>query len=444
MSTTKVVKLGGGQGFYGDGLAPIADLLGSGIDYLVCDALAELTLAILAKDRMADESLGFARNLGAYIEACASRLADGTVKLITNAGGISPMNATRSALATFKSLGLKGIRVATVLGDDLMPHSDLLPDGGGEAIFANAYIGAKPVAQALEQGANVVITGRVADASLFVAPLAHEFGWDFEDWDLLAQGVTVGHLLECSGQVTGGNYSGRWWENANPTKIGFPIAEVHSTGEAVITKPEGSGGFVTFDTVREQLLYEVHDPTAYLNPDVTVNLAAVDLCDLGNDRVRVSGVLGSPRPPQYKALACHPAGWAGEVRIGYPWPDARAKAAAAARFIRSRCKEEGYEIEEWLEEYFGDGAYSETLIDPKLAGCEPSEVVLRLAWKSRDKSEAMKVYGEVGVLTLSGPPSFAPVGRGRDNKVTQLMKVTPFQVDRSVVDSQTRVVIEDS
>ena len=210
--------------------------------------------------------------------------------------------------------GATGLRIATVVGDDVRPHADALglpPD----TLFANAYLGARPIVDALDQGAQVVVTGRVADAALFCAPLAHEFGWAWDDWDHLAAGMTIGHLLECSGQVTGGNYSGRWWENPDPQRIGFPIAEVEPDGTAVITKPAGTGGMVTFDTVREQLLYEF-DPARYLTPDVVADFTAPSLDDLGGDRVRVSGARGSSARPPTRAW-CVPQL---VTQVSFAWP----------------------------------------------------------------------------------------------------------------------------
>src|SRR5688500_15478456 len=276
--TAAELRIGGGQGFYGDGHEPMADLLADGIDYLVCEALAELTLAILQKDRQRDESLGYTRDLPLYLKSALPYVLDGRTKFITNAGGINPIAAGRAVVAAARGAGISGLKVATVVGDDVRPRAaDLqLPD---DSLFANAYLGARPIVEALERGADVVVTGRVADASLFVAPLVHEHGWAWDDWDRLAAGVTVGHLLECSGQVTGGNYSGAWWENPDPTRIGFPIAEVDEDGSAVLTKPEKTAGFVTFATVREQLLYEVHDPARYLNPDVVADCTSLTLDD---------------------------------------------------------------------------------------------------------------------------------------------------------------------
>src|SRR3954454_4428129 len=282
------VRLGGGQGFYGDGHAPVDDLLSAGIDYLVCEALAELTLAILQKDRQRDEALGYTRDLPLYLQQAMPYLLDGRTRFITNAGGINPVAAGRAVIGAARSLGVSGLKVATVVGDDVRARADelRLP---ADALFASAYLGARPIVEALDAGAHVVITGRVADAALFLAPLVHEYKWGWDDFDRLAAGVVVGHLLECSGQVTGGNYSGRWWENPDPLRIAFPFADVDEDGTAVIAKPEGTGGMITFDTVREQLLYEVHDPARYLNADVTAYFTSLTLAPLGGGRVQVSG-----------------------------------------------------------------------------------------------------------------------------------------------------------
>lgn len=435
------MRLGGGQGFYGDGLSPVADLMASGVDYLVCEALAELTLAILQKDRQRDESLGYTRDLPQYVAMALPDIVSGRTRMITNAGGINPVAAGRVALDAARAAGASGLKVATVVGDDLMPlGAELgLPTG---ALFANAYLGARPIVAALEAGADIVITGRVADASLFLAPLVHEYGWGWDDWDRLAAGVVVGHLLECSGQMTGGNYSGPWWQNPDPLRIAFPIAEVEDDGSALLTKPAGTGGMVSFDTVREQLLYEVHDPARYLNPDVVADFTSVRLDDRGGDEVAVGGTRGAPAPERYKALVCTASGWAGEARLAYSWPDAEAKARAALAYVRGRAEASGVAVEEWCEEYFGAGAYAGPAADLD-DRCEPPEVVGRLAWRTSDPQSAALVGREVGVLGLSGPPTISGIGRGRDGRPTQLLALDSFLVDRDVVDSRVRVGVEE-
>lgn len=433
------IRIGGGQGFYGDGHDPVGALLEAGVDYLVCEALAELTLAILQKDRQRDESLGYTRDLPLYLSQALPWLTNGSTRFITNAGGINPLAAGRVVRAALQEAGAGDLKVATVTGDDVRPLSEQL-GLSAEALFANAYLGARPIVEALDRGADIVITGRVADAALFLAPLIHEFGWAADDWDRLAAGIVVGHLLECSGQVTGGNLSGDWWKNPDPLHPGFPIAEVEPDGSAVITKPPGTGGQVSFDTVREQLLYEVHDPANYLTPDVTADFTSVQVEELGNDRVRVSETAGSPAPPTYKALVCTPAGWSGEARFAYPWPDAEAKARAAVSFVRDRAIERGVQVEQWNEEYFGVNAYGGPTV-PRLDehDPEPPEVVGRLAWRCADAAAAASVAQGAGLLGLSGPPGISSPGRARDGKPSQLLAVDAIAVDRDLVDRQVQI-----
>jgi len=436
----RTVRIGGGQGFYGDGKGPVADLLDAGVDYLVCEALAELTLAILQKDRQRDESLGWTRDLPLYVGLALPHLAEGRTKLVTNAGGINPVAAGRAVVATLREAGATGLRVATVVGDDVRPRAGelALP---ADTLFANAYLGARPVVEALERGADVVVTGRVADASLFLAPLVFEHGWAWDDWDRLAAGVVVGHLLECSGQVCGGNWSGRWWEAFDPLRIPFPIGEVAEDGTATITKPPGTGGAVTFDTVREQLLYEVHDPARYLNPDVTADFTRLTLTDLGDDRVTVTGVRGSPPPATYKGLVCTPAGWADEARFTYPWPDAEAKARAAVGYVRARAEAAGVAVEEWCEEYFGAGAFGGPTVPPVE---DPPEVIGRVAWRTADREACAAVAraADGGLLGLSGPPQISGDGRRRGGGPTQLLDVAAVEVPRDLVDAQVQVAVE--
>jgi len=437
------IRLGGGQGFYGDGVDPVADVLEAGVDYLVCEALAELTLAILQKDRQRDERLGFTRDLPAYVNAALPYIVDGHTRFITNAGGINPVAAGRAVLETLKAAGVSGVTVATVVGDDVRALATelALPD---DALFASVYLGARPIVDALDRGAQIVVTGRVADASLFLAPLVHEHGWAWDDWDRLAAGVVIGHLLECSGQVAGGNYSGAWWENPDPLRIGFPIAEVEPDGSAVITKPAAAGGMITFDTMREQLLYEVHDPSRYLNPDATADFTSLTFTDLGHDRVRVHGMRGTAPPATYKGLVCTPAGWAGEAVYAYSWPDAEAKARAAVHFVRTRAERAGLPVLEWCEEYFGAGAYHGPAFEAdrdaaEAAGWEPPEVLGRLAWRTADPESAAVVARGSGVLALSGPPMTAAFGRARGGKPTQLLALEAIAVDRAMVDARVQI-----
>ncbi len=441
-----MVRIGGGQGFYGDSHVGVGPLLAEGVDYLVCEALAELTLAILAKDRARDESAGWTRDLPIYASMVAPDVAAGRTRFITNAGGINPIAAGRSVIDALRSQGHTGVRVATIVGDDLRAHADelgLSPD----AVFASAYLGAAPIVQALEAGVDMVITGRVADASLFLAPLIHEFGWATDDWDLMAAGVAVGHLLECSAQVTGGNYSGDWWSNGDFSRPGFPIAECRADGSAVITKPAGTGGRVSFDTVREQLMYEVHDPAAYLNPDVSADFTSVRLQEVGEDRVLLDGVRGRAAPETYKGLVCTAAGFSGEARLPYGWPDAEAKARAAARFLRARADALGLEVSEWHEEYLGVNAFGGPTVDLEAldaSGIEPPEVMGRLVWRCAERSDAAALMREFSLMGLGGPPMVTPFGRARETGPSQLLALEAIAVPRALVDDSVVVAVETS
>jgi hypothetical protein len=449
------VTVAGGQGFYGDTPRAVEGLLAHGIDYLCLEALAELTLAILHKDRQKDETRGFTRDLPLYLAAALPEVAAGRTRVITNAGGINPTAAAHAAAETARQLGISGLRIATVLGDDLTVRLEELArataltnlDTGAPfselpspALFASAYLGARPIVDALTQGADVVITGRCADAALFLAPLVHEHGWRWDDWDLLATGMLVGHLLECSGQTAGGNLSRQWWDVPRPWDLPYPIAEVEADGTATITKPRASGGRVSFDTVRHQLLYEVHDPSRYLTPDVVADFTSAHFDDLGDDRVRVTGVRGVPATDTYKALLCHHAGWAGEARVAFSWPEAAEKATAAAAIFVERVGQAGLSVDEWCVELWGVDALGGPTVPP--SGSEPPEVVARVAWRCADPTTAGLVGREMVPLTLSAPPAgMTGMGRGAA-RPTELLGIWPTLVEKALVDPHVTVHVE--
>ncbi|MEX2254869.1 MAG: acyclic terpene utilization AtuA family protein [Acidimicrobiia bacterium] len=450
------VRVAGGQGFYGDTPRAVGGLLADGVDYLCLEALAELTLAILQKDRQKDETRGFTRDLPQYLAAALPEVASGRTRVITNAGGINPVAAARAAADTARELGISGIRIATVLGDDLTPRLDALAretplanlDTGapfGElttpALFASVYLGARPIVDALAQGADIVITGRCADAALFLAPLVHEHGWAWDDWDRLAAGMLVGHLLECSGQTAGGNLSREWWTVPHPWDLPYPIAEVDADGTAVITKPRASGGRVSFDTVRHQLLYEVHDPAHYLTPDVVADFTSARVDDLGDDRVRVTDVRGAPATDTYKALLCHHAGWSGEARVAFSWPDAAEKATATAAIFAKRVELAALEVDEWCVELWGVDALGGPTVPASSA--EPPEVVARIAWRCADALTAGLVGREMVPLTLSAPPAgMTGMGRGAA-RPTELLGLWPTLVEKELVDPGVSVHVEE-
>jgi len=453
------IVVAGGQGFYGDTPTAVDALLAEGVDYLCLEALAELTLAILQKDRQRDETRGYTRDLPAYLARALPFVADGRTKIITNAGGINPHAAANAAVEIARKLGVTGITIATVVGDDVLGRLPQLHaeqaqsfahlDTGeafaafpGSPLFASAYLGARPIVDALAQGADIVITGRVADASLFLAPLVHEHGWRWDDWDRLAAGILVGHLLECSGQSIGGNYSGDWWALPHPWDLPYPIATVAADGTAVISKPRGSGGRVSTDTLRHQLLYEVHDPARYLSPDVVADFASARFEDLPDDRVRITEVRGAPATDTYKLLLSSHAGWAGEARVAFSWPDAYEKAKATAAILRKRVELAELEVDEWLVEYWGVNALGGPTVPP--TAHEPPECMLRVAWRCADQRTAGLVGRELVPLTLSAPPAgMTGAGRGGGSSATELLSIWPTLIDKAVVDPEVRVVLEE-
>jgi hypothetical protein len=452
------IRVAGGQGFYGDTPAAVDALLAEGVDYLCLEALAELTLAILQKDRQRDEARGYTRDLPAYLARALPFVVDGRTKVITNAGGINPAAAAHAAIETARQLGMTGLKIATVVGDDVLARLTALHDGGqsfahlddgtefaefpGSPLFASAYLGARGIADALEQGADVVITGRVADASLFLAPLAYEHGWAWDDWDRLAAGILVGHLLECSGQSIGGNYSGDWWALPHPWDLPYPIATVDADGAAVISKPASAGGRVSTDTLRHQLLYEVHDPARYLAPDVVADFTSARFEDLPGDQVRITGVRGAPATDSFMLLLAAHAGWAGVARVSFSWPDAYEKAKATAAILVKRVEMAGLQVDEWLVEYWGVDALAGPTV-PADPNCEPPECVVRIAWRCSDQRTAGQVGRELVPLTLSAPPA-GMTGAGRGGQgATELLSIWPTLIDKAVVDPDVRVVLEE-
>lgn len=448
------VRIGAGLGFYGDAWAPVRATLERGdVGYIGSDHLAELTLAILRKDQARDPSLGYTRDLVPMLCDLWPLARARGVRFVLNAGGLNPAGAGRAVAAAFRSRGW-GARVAVVTGDALLPDLDELLASGeslahldtGEAlgavrerlVFANAYLGAEPIARALGLGADIVITGRVADAALFLGPLIHEFGWAPDDWKRLAQGLVTGHLLECSGQGSGGNFgsAGHWAEVPDPGRIGFPIAEVQADGTAVITKAPGTGGRVDFHTVRQQLLYEVHDPHRYVSPDVVLDMGTLRLDDLGGDRVQVSGATGLPRPERLKVVAGYEDGWMGSAVVGFSWPDAWRKARAVARQVRASLAEAGVRVDDFVEEHLG----LDTFLGPHadLSGRDQlNEVWLRLAIRTPDKAVADGFGRHLPWLALSGPPYMG--GFHGITPASRLLGLWPSTVARHRVEPRVQV-----
>ena len=458
---TKTVRIGAGLGFYGDAWEPVvASVERGGVHYIASDHLAELTLAILQKDRQRDPALGYARDVLPMLMRLWPLMRARGVKFICNAGGLNPAAAGQALGVHFATKRWK-TRIAVVSGDDVLP--DMLgSDAAAGAfahlfsnapmqsvrerlVFANAYLGARPIVDALAQGADIVLTGRVADAALFLAPLVHEFGWKLEDaaapgeLNRLAQGLTVGHLLECSGQGSGGNFGslGAWQAIPDLAHLGYPIAEVGEDGTAVITKAPGTGGRVNFDTVRQQLLYEVHAPHAYLSPDVVLDMSTIQLDDLGDDRVHVSGATGRVRPDRLKVVAGFHDGHKAEVTWGFSWPDAMAKANAAIGIVKSMLAERRVPHDELFVEYPGLNSAHGALAPLPAHIDELNEVWVRMVLRTQDKAAADGFGRLFPWMGLSGP-AYTCGFHGLHN-TGELLGIWPTLIDRAQVESRVRV-----
>ncbi|HET8912941.1 MAG TPA: acyclic terpene utilization AtuA family protein [Ktedonobacteraceae bacterium] len=453
----KSVRIAGGLGFYGDSWQPIkASIERGNVQYVASDHLAELTLAILQKDRQRDPKLGYTRDLLPMLLDLLPLGVPRGVKFILNAGGLNPLAAREVLLSGLKKFGLK-LKVGVVLGDNVLERLDELQQRGtslahmdtGESlvsirerlVFASAYLGARPLVEALDAGADIVLTGRVADAALFLAPMIHELGWRFDEWDKLAQGIVVGHLLECSGQSTGGNFGGDWRSIPDFAHLGYPIAEIWENGDAIITKAPGTGGRVNFDTVREQLLYEVHNPAHYLTPDVDVDMTTLSLTETGDNEVRVTGTTGRPAPETLKIVAGYEDGYMGQATLGYAWPDALAKAQMAAEIIVQQMRETGLETEETVVEYLGYNSIHGPLADPVHAA-DLNEVYLRIAVRCREKRDAARLARLFPPLALSGPPFIG--GAGGIAEPRGLLGIWPTLADRNLIEEYVHVSVEEA
>lgn len=452
----KSIRIAAGPGFYGDSWRPVkASIERGNVQYVASDHLAELTLAILQKSRQRDPNTGYTQDLVPMLSDLLPLAVQHGVKFVLNAGGLNPMGAREALLGVLRKLGIN-LKVGVVLGDAVLERLGELQAAGaslahmdtGEDIatvrerllFASAYLGARPLVEALDAGADIVLTGRVADAALFLAPIVHELGWRWDDWDRLAQGIVVGHLLECSAQSTGGNFGGDWRSIPDMAHIGYPIAEVWENGEAIISKAPGTGGRVSFDTLREQLLYEVHDPAHYLTPDVDVDMTTLRMEEIGPDQVRVTGATGRSAPETFKIVAGYEDGVMGQAIIGYAWPDALAKAQLAAQIITQQMAEVGLRPQETLIEYQGYNSIHGPLADPSHTD-DLNEVYLRIAVRCADKREAARLGRLVPPLGLSGPPFIGGLGGMMEPR--GLLGIWPTLAPRGILEEYVRVSVEE-
>jgi len=433
------VRIANAGGFWGDWLeAPKRQVLGGPIDYLTMDYLAELTMSMLARQLVTHPDRGFIFDFVKMCEDLLPEISKRKIKVISNAGGMNPQGCAAAVKKVVEKLGLN-TKVAFVNGDDFrdkvrnlnLPHlesGENIQSIAGKLTSANAYLGSEAIVEALNGGADIVITGRVSDASLTVAPLIHEFGWKSDEWDKLALGIVVGHVLECGAQATGGNCSYNWKAISNFSEIGFPIAEISSDLTAVITKHPNTGGMVDRHTVTEQLIYEIGDPKAYISPDGVADFTTIKLEDLGGDRVKISGVKGKPRTEFYKGSISYAAGYRGEGTLLFSWPDALEKAQTADQTIRVRLKKLGLPFDDLVTELIGHSACHGSIGATK----DPAEILLRLAIRSQDKRAVDRFIRELAPLVLGGPPGISGYAGSRGG-AEEVFAYWPTLVPRNAV-----------
>ncbi len=453
----EMIRVANGQGFWGDSILGAVRLTEEGpLDYLTLDYLAEVTMSIMQKLRSRDPQKGYATDFVALIDRILPRMVEKNIKVIANAGGVNPHACKDAVMEVLKKHGQTGIGVAVVEGDDLMGDLDSLMASGEEfknmdtgerlaavrdrVTSANAYLGAFPIAEALDQGAQIVITGRGTDPGLVLGPMIHEFGWKADDWDRLAAGTVAGHIVECGVQCTGGNYTD-WQTIPNMAMLGYPIIEVHRDGSFVVTKHDGTGGRVDRATVTHQLAYEMGDPAHYITPDVIADFTSFTMTEEGPDRVRVAGVKGLPATHTYKVSMSYADGWKSVGQLTISGPDALAKAKLCADVVWARLAYDGFEYSEAekLVEFVGAGVCHAGTLE---AGApEPAEVVLRLGVKGPDKGKIARFGSELVPLVTSGPPGVTGFAGGRP-KATEIIGFWPALMDKSKV--ETRVSLFQS
>lgn len=416
-----VFRIGNCAGFSGDRVdaaSPVVDTLieAGGPCAIFFETLGERTVALAQLEKRRDPTRGYEPMLERLLEPILVRCAKHGIPIIGNFGAANPPGAAKVIAKLAARLGLPDLKIGVVHGDDVRDRLDLkthavyeadtgLDMGGGDVVSANAYISAKPIVQALKAGAQVVVTGRTGDPSLALAPLMHHFGWSEDDWAKLAIGATAGHLLECGAQITGGYYYDPGFKDIpDPANIGFPIAEVGVDGSLVITKASRTGGLVNAQVVKEQLLYEIHDPSRYITPDVILDLSGVTVTEIGKDRVQIKGIRGSAAPETIKATVCFDGGWLGEGEISYAGPNCRARARIAADVLLERLKIRKLDVQARVDligvasVHDGDGGakWRESM-------AEPDDIRVRLAVSARTQDDADQAAREALALYCCGP-----------------------------------------
>lgn len=434
----KKIRLGSGAGYSGDRIEPAVELAEKGeIQYLCFECLAERTIAIAQQAKMKDPAQGYDALLAARMEAVLPICHKKGIKIITNMGAANPQAGAAKIKQIAEKLNIKGLKIAAVSGDDVLAairDQDLTIEETGaklstikdKLVSANAYLGVAPIIEALQAGADIVITGRVADPALFIAPLVYEFGWSLDDWNLMGQATVIGHLLECAGQVTGGYFSDPGFKDVPGVgRLGFPIAEVGADGSVVITKVESAGGMVTLATCKEQLLYEIHNPKTYFTPDVVADFTGVKMEQIAKDQVRVSGGTGAAKTGLLKVSLGYVDSYIGEGQISYAGPGAVNRGQLALDIVKERLEFMGVKMQENRYDLMGvDSLHGEKLS----AGHDPYEVRVRVTGRTETMAEAVRIGNEVETLYTNGPAGGGGAWKSAREVVAMVSVIVPDSV----------------
>src|SRR5713226_170165 len=451
----ETIRIAAGQGFWGDlPDAPVRQVEEGPIDYLMLDYLAEVTMSIMQKQKARDPKAGYARDFVSLMKRILPACVERDIKVVANAGGVNVEGCAAAVREVARELCLGGkLKIGIVTGDNILDRiDDLLAQGielrnmdTGEPLTtvrdriqsANAYLGAAPIVEALNQGARVVITGRATDTGLTLGPMIHEFGWAGDDWNKLAAGTIAGHIIECGAQCSGGNCQYESRSVPNLANVGFPIVEASPDGTFVITKHERTGGWVIIPAIKEQLVYEMGDPREYITPDCVADFTTVRLEYEGRDRVRVYGIEGRPATEFFKVSISYSAGYKAVGTLVYSWPEAYDKAQAADRILRARLDRLGLKFDQILTEFVGANA-----THGPLAG-EPSpdlpEVQLRVGVRSENRTAVERFTKEIAPLILTGPPGVTGFAGGRP-KVEEIVAYWPALIPKREITSRVEIL----
>ncbi len=448
------VRIASGQGFWGDlPIAPVNQVKNGPIDYLVMDYLAEVTMSIMQKQKMRNPDWGYARDFVGVIDEILPEISNQGVKVISNAGGVNPLACKDEILKIAKEKGYTGLKVAVVDGDNILNDIDaLIADGHGlknmdtgepistvkdQLLSANVYFGCKAIVEALQLGADVIITGRVTDTGLTLAPMIHEFGWEYEDFDKMSVGTIAGHILECGAQASGGNFTD--WEKVEDfTNIGFPIVEAYPSGEFFVTKHERTGGLVSSQTVKEQLLYEIGDPKDYITPDVVADFTSIHVEDVAPNKVKVHGITGAPDTEFYKVSASYNDGFKLSATLVYSWPDALKKAIKGAEILEARAKDLGLKIDEFNKEFVGFNGTTEKKVTQEDMKTDHDEIQMRISICGPDKKDIDRFGMEIAPLILTGPSGVTGFAGGRP-KASEVVAYWPALLSKKAVKPRVNV-----